>query len=501
MFNLTYENQGNRTFLVYKISPDDVVDSMSLGMLTNNQIPGLAQAVFTQMDHAKYIKYNISAKISVDQLFSKAVNKKRLLGVFRGVVSAMLSAEDYMIDPSTILLDLKYIFADVSTGETVLICLPVTVNENRQAALGDFFRNIMFSTQFDQAENCDYVAKIINYLNSTPVFSVADFKNVLDSLLSGQSSQQHSEVQRPTQKKEAPPSPRSQTDPVAAQVVQPVAQPPKATTPPFPVPPRPVSSAPSVAAAQQANSEEKAISLFYLLQHYNKENAAAYKAQKEMKKAQKNQVQSAPGDGKKSAKKKKQISPENAAPGFAVPGQPVPAVEFAVPNKHNDISPTPYVPPQAVSCLQEPLVEAVPSVRQPISSEAPAPADFGETNYFFDECAEDSETVIMGQEKPSQKLLPHLIRKKNNERIPVDKTVFRLGRDVEFNDYAVVDNKYVGHSHCHIVMRDGEYFIVDDNSKNHTSVNGTVISSGTEVKIAHDYSIKLADEEFEFKLY
>ena len=59
MNNFSYENQGTNTFLVYSISQDDSVDTMSLGMLTNNKIPGLAPAVFTQMDTTKYIKNGI----------------------------------------------------------------------------------------------------------------------------------------------------------------------------------------------------------------------------------------------------------------------------------------------------------------------------------------------------------------------------------------------------------------------------------------------------------
>ena len=106
--DFTYENQGTNTYLVYTISDEDVVDTMSLGMLTNNKIPGLATTLFTQMDAMKYIKYNVSAKVSVRQFFSGAVNKKRLLGVFKGIANALLSAEDYMIDGNTILLDLDY---------------------------------------------------------------------------------------------------------------------------------------------------------------------------------------------------------------------------------------------------------------------------------------------------------------------------------------------------------------------------------------------------------
>ena len=69
-----YENQGTQTYLVYSLNNQDFIDSMSLGMLTNNKIPGLAAAIFTQMDATKYIKYNVSAKISVRQFFEGQVN-------------------------------------------------------------------------------------------------------------------------------------------------------------------------------------------------------------------------------------------------------------------------------------------------------------------------------------------------------------------------------------------------------------------------------------------
>ena len=131
-------------------------------MLTNNSIPGFAPASFTQMDMTKYIKYNVSAKVSVKQLFSGPVNKKRLVGVFTGVVDAMLSAEDYMLDPSTILLDMDYIFADVTTCETELVCLPIMNLQHENQDLTMFFKNILFTTQFDQTENCDHVAQLIN---------------------------------------------------------------------------------------------------------------------------------------------------------------------------------------------------------------------------------------------------------------------------------------------------------------------------------------------------
>ena len=111
----SYESQGVNTYLVYKIKNSETIDTLSLGMLTNNSIPGLAKTLFTQMDEEKYIKYNVSAKISMKQFFGGVVNRKRLLGAFEGIVDGLMSAEDYMIDTSSIILDPEYIFVDVTS--------------------------------------------------------------------------------------------------------------------------------------------------------------------------------------------------------------------------------------------------------------------------------------------------------------------------------------------------------------------------------------------------
>ena len=123
--DFSYENQGANTYLVYEIKEGDSIDTLSLGMLTNNSIPGLTRALFTQMDEKRYIKYNVSSKVSMQQFFGGVVNRKRLLGVFNGITEGFLSAEDYMIDTSSIVLDPEYIFADVTTCAAALICLPI----------------------------------------------------------------------------------------------------------------------------------------------------------------------------------------------------------------------------------------------------------------------------------------------------------------------------------------------------------------------------------------
>ena len=531
--SFSYENQGGNTFLVYAIEEGDQLDSMSVGMITNNSIPGLIKAVFTQMDTSRFIKYNVSSKIPVKQFFSGPINKKRLLGVCHGIVDATLSAEEYMIDPNMIVIDTNYMFADVSTGETTLICLPIIRENSQSVDLGAFFKHIMFTTQYDQTEDCDYVAKIINYLNSAAIFSPKQFKGLLSEISAadrsapaamgkagfpptagavriGTPQPQFQPAPTPAAPKAppAPPVPPARptppTPPVPPTPPAP-SVPPKPSAPPTPpgakwaVPPPP-SSSPQPAQPQAPDTGEE-ISLFYLLQHYNKENADKYKAQQERKKALKGGkagASPAPAKGPTASKQK--------TPPFAVPGQPAaPAAPFtppapAVPNTPSAPA-RPAAPPAAVA--PPPAQAFTPPPMGGQQRQVPGSyGNFGSTVFFSENGQSNSATVLLGPGQPAQQqVIPYLVRKRNSQKILITKPIFRLGRDAEFNDYAITDNIYVGHSHCHIVSRDGEYFVVDNNSKNRTSINGQSITSGQEVKLTHGCSLSLANEEFEFRMY
>lgn len=58
--NYQFENQGSNSYLVMELPEDAEVDTMTLGMITNNTISGVAQALFTQQDAAKYVKFNLN---------------------------------------------------------------------------------------------------------------------------------------------------------------------------------------------------------------------------------------------------------------------------------------------------------------------------------------------------------------------------------------------------------------------------------------------------------
>lgn len=561
--SFTYENQGNNTYLVYKIGASDNVDTMSLGMITNNKIDGIVPTLFTQSDTDRFIKYNISAKVSAKEFLSGVVNKKRLLGVFISVLKTIKSTEEYMIDARSLLIDLEHIYVDVSKCDAMLVCLPL-VRQNESVNIPMFFKQIMFSTQFDQNENCDYVAQIINYLNSTPVFSVDAFEKLLMDIDADNLNIAASKAVVGQQK---PVQPQSQSQSQQPKPMQPAMNQLKNAQVQTNMPSqgkmqsqRETQSANNVVQPNQVNfavpnmnpqnqnrinnnvqmgtnisgtyvetTSEKQMSMFGLLTHYSKENKQIYERQKAQRKAQKEAEKNG------AAMPGQNVKASNAS--FAIPGQPQqqrpqsaqaqpqpvmlqqPQQQFVQPQRQFTQSNQPqrqFAQPQPMPQAQQKPVQQVqpqpvqnqntntgmtgnPSVPPQILENMTKAGNFGETT-VLGVGSEAGETTVLGASQ-AQIIKPYLLRIKNNERIELNKPVFRIGKERSYVDYFVSDNTAVSRSHANIINKDNEFYIVDTNSTNHTYVNGSMIQSNVETKIEHGTKIRLANEDFEFFMY
>ena len=69
-----------------------------------------------------------------------------------------------MINTDAIIFAWENIYVDVSTYETAMVCIPLMEQSEEFFDLRLFFKEMAINIQLDQNENCDYFAKIINYL-------------------------------------------------------------------------------------------------------------------------------------------------------------------------------------------------------------------------------------------------------------------------------------------------------------------------------------------------
>lgn len=112
---------------------------------------------------------------------------------------------------------------------------------------------------------------------------------------------------------------------------------------------------------------------------------------------------------------------------------------------------------------------------------------------------DDEATSLLGDNSSFQRF-PYLIRKNTFDRIDINKPVFRIGKEKSYVDYFIGDNNTISRLHADIISRDNRYYLKDNNSTNHSYINGSMVQGNQEAELFDGAVITLSNEDFEFHL-
>ena len=177
MVNLV--KNGNN--LQYMLQAADRIDNLTLGMMVNNQMEGIAALRPIQSGNDRYFKYDLEDKVTLTEYFGEYVKKEKLLNSFYRIAVAIKESTEYMLNWTSFVLDMDQIYVNPQSGQTYLICMPLLsiMNDGNTC---NFFKNILFTVQFDEEENGDYVGRLITFLNPksyTLEKFIAELENML----------------------------------------------------------------------------------------------------------------------------------------------------------------------------------------------------------------------------------------------------------------------------------------------------------------------------------
>lgn len=196
-------------------------------------------------------------------------------------------------------------------------------------------------------------------------------------------------------------------------------------------------------------AERTDISLFWLLQHYNKENAAAYKMQQSRKKEEKKNKKTGQAKKREKGKIKEDV---RTASGSSFCEKEIPtAGDQNSRNEDDNFGRTVYLKRESRQGL----------------TDLPARA-------AVLECLGYGQTVSI-------------------EHLP-----FMIGRSSSGVDLCIADNTTVGRMHAVISYHNGFYYIKDLKSLNHVFLNGKQIQPEKEIKLHDGTKILLGNEELVF---
>lgn len=175
-------NIGSEKYLSYILNDDCEFDEELLDYLEENKIPELIDIIYEEDDENDYLTYNVTGRTTVDALLSNTVNAEKILGIVRGVASGIVNLCDLGIPASYVILHKGFTYVNPVTYDVGMLCVPVEADANINAEFRTFVKDILTSVKYDDSEDCNYVARLLNLLN-TDKFTVRNFYSQLTELM------------------------------------------------------------------------------------------------------------------------------------------------------------------------------------------------------------------------------------------------------------------------------------------------------------------------------
>ena len=196
-------------------------------------------------------------------------------------------------------------------------------------------------------------------------------------------------------------------------------------------------------------------------------------------------------------------APKPEMPKPEMPKPQAPAPEAPKPEMPKPEMPKPQMPPMG----QRPAMGGQPMMGQPVPPMGGQRPPMGQPmmgqpmmgQMPRPQAPQMQNGNLMGQ-LGGARPIPHFVRKSTGEIINITKPEFIIGKSKTKADYAIENNSAISREHCIVIQRDGVNYIKDNNSTNHTYVNGVELQPGKEVLLKHKTEVRLGDEEFTFLL-
>ena len=477
---LNVTKQNGMTLVEYQLGVADVYDDRVSDKVA--QLGNIIPFQYKDEDGKRSIVSYVHHDTSLEVMLRQTLKKADVLAILKGLLCAFeIGAAGVQI--CYLVRDLNYIYVDPESKAVKCIMVPVKQDPLGQSDIPDFFRNIVSHMRFDEADKDDYVARILTLIN-TDHYSNMKLKGLVDAemeklglfytrdegLKKEADTTAAPEVQNQNVKVNRvgvmnnmrPQGMPAMGQPVPPMGRQPMGQPvPPMGQMPKPEMPKPQAPAPDAPKPEMPKPEMP------------KPQAPAPEAPK-------------PEMPKPEMPKPQAPAPEAPKPEMPKPEIPKPQMPLMGQRPAMGGQPMMGQPVPPMGGQRPPMGQ--PMMGQPMMGQMPRP-----------QAPQMQNGNLMGQ-LGGARPIPHFVRKSTGEIINITKPEFIIGKSKTKADYAIENNSAISREHCIVIQRDGVNYIKDNNSTNHTYVNGVELQPGKEVLLKHKTEVRLGDEEFTFLL-
>ena len=551
---LNVTKQNGMTLVEYQLGVADVYDDRVSDKVA--QLGNIIPFQYKDEDGKRSIVSYVHHDTSLEVMLRQTLKKADVLAILKGLLCAFeIGAAGVQI--CYLVRDLNYIYVDPESKAVKCIMVPVKQDPLGQSDIPDFFRNIVSHMRFDEADKDDYVARILTLIN-TDHYSNMKLKGLVDAemeklglfytrdegLKKEADTTPAPEVQNQNVKVNrvgvmnnmrpqgmpamgqpmGQPVPPMGGQPMMGQPVPPMGGQPMMgqPVPPMgrqpmgqPVPPmggQPMGQPVPPMGGQPMGQPVPPMGQMPKPEMPKPQAPAPEAPKPEMPKPEMPKPQApAPEAPKPEMPKPEMPKPQAPAPEAPKPEMPKPEMpkpQAPAPEAPKPEMPKPEIPkPQMPPMGQRPAMGGQPMMGQPVPPMGGQRPPMGQPmmgqpmmgQMPRPQAPQMQNGNLMGQ-LGGARPIPHFVRKSTGEIINITKPEFIIGKSKTKADYAIENNSAISREHCIVIQRDGVNYIKDNNSTNHTYVNGVELQPGKEVLLKHKTEVRLGDEEFTFLL-
>ena len=508
---LNVTKQNGMTLVEYQLGVADVYDDRVSDKVA--QLGNIIPFQYKDEDGKRSIVSYVHHDTSLEVMLRQTLKKADVLAILKGLLCAFeIGAAGVQI--CYLVRDLNYIYVDPESKAVKCIMVPVKQDPLGQSDIPDFFRNIVSHMRFDEADKDDYVARILTLIN-TDHYSNMKLKGLVDAEME-KLGLFYTRDEGLKKEADTTPAPEVQNQNVKVNRVgvmnnmrpqgmpamgQPMGQPvPPMGGQPMGQPVPPMNGQPMGQPVPPMGQMPKP--------EMPKPQAPAPEAPKpEMPKPEMPKPQAPAPEAPKPEMPKPEM-PKPQAPKPEMPKPEMPKPQAPAPEAPKPEMPKPEIPkPQMPPMGQRPAMGGQPMMGQPVPPMGGQRPPMGQPmmgqpmmgQMPRPQAPQMQNGNLMGQ-LGGARPIPHFVRKSTGEIINITKPEFIIGKSKTKADYAIENNSAISREHCIVIQRDGVNYIKDNNSTNHTYVNGVELQPGKEVLLKHKTEVRLGDEEFTFLL-
>ena len=533
-FNFKARNIGQEKYLTYTMGEECELDEDVLDYCEENNLKELLDIIYEEDEDYDYLTYDITKKVSLEEYMMQNMNCEKVLNILRNIANGLISLKEQTVHLSYILLNKSFVYVE-DNYDIKFICLPVESKGSVVAEFKGFMRQLLANMKYDVEEDLNYVGKLLTYINSDS-FNLRGLVGLAEALMeeAGLSFEGTADIDADgveVVSAEMPEEEVKATDFMSEASDEDVALPEIGDD----------EEDEEESVAPVADDEE----LDSILPAGMKAVAEEQPVEPETAKVEPEvQVESEP-EVKPEAEAVKEEPKSQGIPSIQTPVEEPKAApvketnEDIIKNKIKMLAGD--VPSAKTTDTEVKTINSLEDLDHMLGSKPPvvkknvvkvnraaliqsAAAEYEETAELTADMATGTIEDIkddMNVEKPKSnsilsksvtdtqakhtllnapKAMPYLIRVNTEERIMLNKVVFKIGKATRGIDYHVSGNGAISRQHAVITQKDGVCYIKDNKSTNHTYVNGNMVEDGVEEILTHDSMIRLGDEEFLFKI-